>query len=244
MGTQKNRLNETVLLSTQNRCLNLWVRKYLQFYAQKLCLFKLVILYLFQQGDACQTEEVDDENKSIIWVLLKQVGLPQCTSSLVMDDKNKSIIWVLLKQVGLQQCTSYLVMDDENKSIIWVLLKQVGLQQCTSSLVIMFGKYLRERSGSVVKCLTWDRGAAGLSLTGATALCPWARHINPSLVLFPQRKTHPYITERLLMGCKESNQTNKIGIYSHPAKNSQTTWKHARAELLCCVFEQDTLSAA
>lgn len=28
---------------------------------------------LGQQGDACQTEEVDDENKSLIWALLKQV---------------------------------------------------------------------------------------------------------------------------------------------------------------------------
>ena len=33
----------------------------------------------------------------------------------------------------------------------------------------------RERSGSVVECLTRDRRAAGLSLTGVTALCPWAR---------------------------------------------------------------------
>ena len=32
-------------------------------------------------------------------------------------------------------------------------------------------------NGSVVKCLTRDRGAAGLSLTGITVLCPWARHI-------------------------------------------------------------------
>ena len=30
----------------------------------------------------------------------------------------------------------------------------------------------RECSGSVVDCLTRDRGAAGLSLTGVTALCP------------------------------------------------------------------------
>ena len=37
MGTQKNRLNETVLLSTQNICLSGQVRKYLQFYAQKFC---------------------------------------------------------------------------------------------------------------------------------------------------------------------------------------------------------------
>ena len=69
-------------------------------------------------------------------------------------------------------------------------------------------KNCRERSGSEVECLTRDRGAAGSSLTGVTALCPSARHINPSLVLVQPRKTHPYITERLLMGRKESYQTN------------------------------------
>ena len=36
-----------------------------------------------------------------------------------------------------------------------------------------------------------------------------ARHIYPSLVLVQPRKTLPCLTERLLMGCKESNQTNK-----------------------------------
>ena len=40
MGTQKNRLNETGLLSTQNICLTLWARKYLQFYAENFCLSK------------------------------------------------------------------------------------------------------------------------------------------------------------------------------------------------------------
>ena len=44
---------------------------------------------------------------------------------------------------------------------------------------------------AVVECLTRDRRVAGLSLTGATALCPSARHINPSLVLVEPRKTHP-----------------------------------------------------
>ena len=33
-------------------------------------------------------------------------------------------------------------------------------------------KQRRERSGSVVECLTRDRGAAGSSITGVTALCP------------------------------------------------------------------------
>ena len=34
-----------------------------------------------------------------------------------------------------------------------------------------------------------------------------SRNINPSLVLVQPRKTRPFITERLLMGRKESNQT-------------------------------------
>ena len=34
-----------------------------------------------------------------------------------------------------------------------------------------------------------------------------SKNINPSLVLVQPRKTHPYITERLLMGRTESNQT-------------------------------------
>ena len=36
-----------------------------------------------------------------------------------------------------------------------------------------------------------------------------SQHIYLSLVLFQPRKTRPYLTERLMMGRKESNQTNK-----------------------------------
>ena len=38
---------------------------------------------------------------------------------------------------------------------------------------------------------------------------PGARHIYPSLVLVQPRKTRPNLTERLLMGRKESNQAKK-----------------------------------
>ena len=64
----------------------------------------------------------------------------------------------------------------------------------------------------MVECLTRNRGAAGSSLTGVTALCPRARHINPSLVLVQPRKTGPYITEGLLIGRKDSNQTKQSVI--------------------------------
>ena len=36
-----------------------------------------------------------------------------------------------------------------------------------------------------------------------------SKNINPSLVLVQPRKTRSYITERLLMGRKESNQTKQ-----------------------------------
>ena len=36
---------------------------------------------------------------------------------------------------------------------------------------------------------------------------PLSKNINPSLVLVQPRKTRPFITERLLMGRRESNQT-------------------------------------
>ena len=36
-----------------------------------------------------------------------------------------------------------------------------------------------------------------------------SQNINPSLVLVQPRKTCPFITERLLMGHKESNQTKQ-----------------------------------
>ena len=44
------------------------------------------------------------------------------------------------------------------------------------SLNYLFSNWsIRERSGSVIECLTRDRRVAGLSFTGVTALCPWAR---------------------------------------------------------------------
>ena len=40
MGTQKNRLDETVLLSIRNICSKSWVSKYFQIYAEAFCLSK------------------------------------------------------------------------------------------------------------------------------------------------------------------------------------------------------------
>ena len=42
-----------------------------------------------------------------------------------------------------------------------------------------------------------------------------SKNINPSLVLVQPRKTRPFITEILLMGRKESNQTKKLTVTRH-----------------------------
>ena len=39
-------------------------------------------------------------------------------------------------------------------------------------ILICIHIYTREHSGSVVECLTRDRGTAGSSLTNVTVLCP------------------------------------------------------------------------
>ena len=68
---------------------------------------------------------------------------------------------------------------------------------------------------------------------------PWARHIYPSLVLVQPRKNRPYITERLLMGRKESNQTKtpkncsiNIAYFHFPPKMNFNIVR-TYAQLLC-----------
>ena len=71
-------------------------------------------------------------------------------------------------------------------------------------------KHKREPSGSVVECLTRDlaRGR-GLEPHQHHYVVSLSKNINPSFVLVQPRKTLPFITERLLMGRKESNKQTK-----------------------------------
>ena len=46
------------------------------------------------------------------------------------------------------------------------------------------------------------------------------QNIYPSLVLMQPRKTRSCLTERLLIGCKESNQTNKQTYYDETKKRT------------------------
>ena len=63
----------------------------------------------------------------------------------------------------------------------------------------------RERSGTV---LDWRPRCRRFEPHRHYCIVSFSKNIKPSLVLVQPRKTLPFITERLLMGRKESNQTN------------------------------------
>ena len=96
----------------------------------------------------------------------------------------------------------------------WLMVGSLNLPLQTTRLRHFTANY-GERKGSVVECLTRDWSAAGSSLTCVTALWSLSKTHYPSLVLVQPRKTGPYITERLLIGRKESNQTKQIKLKSY-----------------------------
>ena len=57
-----------------------------------------------------------------------------------------------------------------------------------------------ERGGSLVLCLTRDRGDAGSSLTRGTALCPLGSNFILCLVLAQSGKKRPDMTENIWTG--------------------------------------------
>ena len=74
----------------------------------------------------------------------------------------------------------------------------------------------RERSGSVVECLTRDQWVAGSSLTSVTVLCIWARHISPCLVLGstqedPSWHNRKIVNWDVMNQIKQTNKCNTMG---------------------------------
>ena len=83
-----------------------------------------------------------------------------------------------------------------------------------SKLSVASVNLMWERSGSVVECLTRDvRGRVG-EPHRRHCVVSLSKNINPRLVLVQPRKTRPFITERLLMGRKESNKQTFHRIFS------------------------------
>ena len=76
-------------------------------------------------------------------------------------------------------------------------------------------KNQRDKGSSVVDC--WGPGFEPQLRHCVVSL---SKNINSSLVLVQPRKTRPFITERLLMGRKESNQRDNA-VFVTDRKNKQ-----------------------
>ena len=70
----------------------------------------------------------------------------------------------------------------------------------------------------MVECLTLDKGAVGLSLSGGTILFPCARHVILYLVLVQPRKRRD-MTENFLTGMGGSRGGGGQGVQTPPLKD-------------------------
>ena len=70
--------------------------------------------------------------------------------------------------------------------------------------------YDRERNGSVVECLTRNLEGPRVRPHRRHCVVSLSKNINNSLILARHRKTHPFVTEKLLMGRKESNYSKTM----------------------------------
>ena len=95
----------------------------------------------------------------------------------------------------------------------WLLKVFNPKQKCVTYITSCYFFYIQE----LYRGAQWLGGRVLDSRPRGRGFEPHRRHcvvslsknINPSLVLVQPRKTRPFITEILLIGRKESNQTNK-----------------------------------
>ena len=70
------------------------------------------------------------------------------------------------------------------------------------------------------RVLDWRLRGSGFEPHQSHFVASLSKNINPSLVLVQPRKTRPFITERLLTGCKESNIKKIQAINSYFASDN------------------------
>ena len=119
----------------------------------------------------------------------------------------KHSLWILIRLLQTIDCNIGYQATRVHEQMEEQIANVLNGQKRVTFLQLHIGH--QERRDSVVECLTRDRGAAGSSLNVSLRCGPWTRHIYPSFILFQPRKTCPCLTERLLMGHKESNKKKK-----------------------------------
>ena len=118
------------------------------------------------------------------------------------------------------------------KLSFWPSLKMslfplIQLKKARANSILFFKQkqfvihFCRKRSGRVLD--SRPMGCRFLSLTGLTALYPWATHINPCLVLVQPRRTRPDKTENIV-DWDVKNQIKQNKLYIFVKKYVLSTW--------------------
>ena len=113
----------------------------------------------------------------------------------------------------------------------WNLIKDVHSREVYNALLHRFHVELSHtlQLGSAM-CLTRNRGVAGLSLAGVTALCPCLELVEP-------RKTRPDITEKLSTGTYKIKSSKTIASRSFFKHVVNAIWK-IFVICICCSVTQ------
>ena len=101
----------------------------------------------------------------------------------------------------------YAIQYNEQASSVCLILVQSILNKSENATLILGAQWLSDRA------LDSRPKGRGFKAHRRHCVVSLTMHINPSLVLVQPRKTRPFITERLLMGRKKTNQTNKQNLY-------------------------------
>ena len=126
-------------------------------------------LYPFLSAGSTQEDPFRHDWKIVVW----DVKNPNKQTNVDWDVKNQECwIMCLLVSASGWRCVGHQEGQGANRSTHgW---NHGDAAQDRHGHHVSIDDYW-ERRGSVVECLTPDWGAAGLSLTGITVLCPWAR---------------------------------------------------------------------
>ena len=125
---------------------------------------------------------------SIYWVNVR----PRETTLNVIDVQkpyqNQNTTPMLLKRLVIVSAATVNPLYT-NGFFLLVWCNKLGIVHCKCIVVLFItpvskATFNNQKKGSaVVESLSQDRGAAVSNLTGVTSLCPWGRHIYPSLVI-------------------------------------------------------------
>ena len=154
---------------------------------------------------------------------IRQGKHPNCSESSLIGTSAKFWFW-LSQGIRSKGSISFLQMPNKDSNysgcghmVVKMLVLSLSgsydigvLYKLFTNLIFSF----RECSGSVVECLTLDRG-----VTGSSGVVSLSRHINPCLVLVQLRKSCPEISEKLLRDVKNQTKQNNLGrFWAHVVK--------------------------